>query len=125
MWKLLLALVVVTGCENRARFDAAEMWFDPDDGAPMLGSGIAGTPGTFWMIVRLGGVAFVCDIYPEWEGLVEVAFYGDSIGYAPNARAREQRCDVEWTESSVVGEIGDWRGGRLRVEPSNTEATPL
>jgi hypothetical protein len=99
--------------------DTAQLWWDPDNGPPSIGRIEYGEVGTLWMVTRVDGVAYVCEILDNgWEGLVEVAFYGDSIGYAPDARTIKFRCDGEWTIKGpgIIGDVDGWRGGRLRIE---------
>ena len=121
--KALALLVLAVGC-GTPNADAVQMWWDPDYGPPVMGRVEHGQTGTLWMVARVSGVAYVCVImWDGQEGLVEVAFYGDRIDFAPKPRTREQRCDVEWeiTGPALEGDVSDERGGRLRIEAATWE----
>ena len=116
----LSALLVLAACGAGA--DVAQVWWDPDDGPPTtLAAAVLqrGETGTLWLVARVGGVAYVCEIMSNgWEGLVEVQFNSERIGYPPNPKTQERRCDNKWriTGPDLSAPPAGYDLPRLRIE---------
>ena len=119
--RLLIWLALVAAC-GQPRADVVQIWFDPDYGPPTMEAIEHGAVGTLWLVVRVGGVAYVCEVLDSgWEGLVEIAFNDKMIGYPPNPKVRKRKCDNHWSVKGLTGDVSEYDLPRLRIEAETCE----
>lgn len=121
----LTLLLFVVSCGSNA--DVTQIWWDSDDGAPTMLSAAElryGETGTLWLVVRVGGVAYVCERLDNgWEGLVEIRFDSEMIGYPSDPKTQKRRCDNKWkiTGPDLSAPPDHYDLPRLRVEAETWE----
>ena len=63
--RLLIWLALAAGACVQPHADVVQIWFDPDDGPPTMEIRY-GDVGTLWLVVRVGGVAYVCEVLDNY-----------------------------------------------------------
>jgi hypothetical protein len=117
-----LPLIALLAVDCGASADVTQVWWDADDGPPTMLADAEispGATGTLWLITRVGGVAYVCEVLDNGvEVLVEVRFNSEMIGYPPNPKTQKRHCDNKWRIMGphLSSPPADYDLPRLRIE---------